>query len=62
MDNSVKPEKAAINQIVVKIGPPEKPYAKVILPDKRIGRNDRRQHHTYIADDRRSGIIDRRKP
>jgi hypothetical protein len=61
MENSEIPQKALINQIVIKIGPPDKPFAKIILPDKRFGQNDRRQLHTYIAEDRRSGIVDRRK-
>ena len=43
------------------IGPPDKPYAKLIIAEKRIGLYDRRKLHTYIADDRRGGIADRRK-
>ena len=46
---------------IIKIGPSDKPYAKIIFTEKRFGLNDRRILHTYIADDRRSGIADRRK-
>jgi hypothetical protein len=46
---------------IIKIGPTDKPYAKLIFTEKRFGLNDRRILHTYIADDRRSGIADRRK-
>ena len=45
----------------IKIGPSDKPYAKLIFTEKLSGINDRRKLHTYIADDRRSGIADRRK-
>jgi hypothetical protein len=45
----------------LKIGPSDKPYAKLIITDKRVRLNDRRKLHTYIADDKRSGIADRRK-
>ncbi|MGD8992163.1 MAG: hypothetical protein PVI00_11985 [Desulfobacterales bacterium] len=45
----------------IKIGPSDKPYAKLIFTEKRFGLYDRRKLHTYIADDRRSGIADRRK-
>jgi hypothetical protein len=45
----------------LKIGPPDKPYAKLIITERRIRLNDRRKLHTYIADDIRSGIADRRK-
>jgi hypothetical protein len=46
---------------VIVIGPSDKPYAKLIFTEKRFGLNERRILHTYIADDRRSGIADRRK-
>ncbi len=46
---------------ILKIGPPGKPWAKLIFTEKRFGLKDRRKLHTYIADDRRSGIADRRK-
>jgi len=32
-----------------------------LRPERRKGVKDRRTLHTYIADDRRSGIADRRK-
>ncbi|MBW2428804.1 MAG: hypothetical protein JRF56_07595 [Deltaproteobacteria bacterium] len=49
-----------IKRVVITIGPSDNPYAKVFLPDKRKGRKDRRELHTYIFKDRRSGIVDRR--
>lgn len=48
-------------QVVIERGPPSMPYAKIILPEKRRGSKDRRKTKTFIADDRRSGIADRRK-
>jgi len=48
-------------RIVIERGPPSDPYAKIILPEKRMGSKDRRKTKTFIADDRRSGIADRRK-
>lgn len=40
-----------------------KPILRINLKDGdlRTGPKDRRQAHTYVADDRRSGIADRRK-
>ena len=49
------------DESILKIGPPDKPYAKLIFPENRFGLDDRRKLHTYIAKDRRSGIADRRK-
>jgi hypothetical protein len=49
------------SQVFIEIGPSNSPYAKIILPQKRSGPKDRRKLHTYIADDRRSGIANRRK-
>ena len=46
---------------ILEIGPPDKPYAKLFFTEKRIGSRDRRKLNTFIADDRRSGIADRRK-
>jgi hypothetical protein len=46
---------------ILRIGPPDKPYAKLFFTEKRIGLKDRRKLNTYLADDRRSGIADRRK-
>ena len=48
-------------QAVYEIRPADKPYAKIIMPEKRSGLKDRRRLHTFIADDKRSGIADRRK-
>jgi hypothetical protein len=48
-------------QVVIKKGPSGKPYAKIILPERRKRPKDRRKINTFIADDRRSGIADRRK-
>ena len=56
MSDAIKREES-----ILKIGPPDKPYAKLFFTEKRFGFNDRRKLHTYIADDRRSGIADRRK-
>ena len=47
--------------IIKIIGPANNPYAKVYIPEKRLNKEDRRKIPTYIADDRRSGIADRRK-
>jgi hypothetical protein len=48
-------------KIVIEIGPSDKPYAKLIRLDKRTGPKDRRKLYTYIANDRRNGIVSRRK-
>jgi hypothetical protein len=56
MGNSENPK-----QVIVKIGPPNHPYAKIIVPEKRKRLKDRRKLHTYIADDLRNGLADRRK-
>ena len=48
-------------QAIIERGPSSRPYAKIIIPEKRKGRNDRRKINTFIADDRRSGIAERRK-
>ena len=48
-------------EIVFKIDPDDRPYAKIILRERRTDQKDRRKIHTYISDDRRSGIADRRK-
>ena len=46
---------------VLKIAPSDRPYAKIFLEEKRNGEKDRRKVHTYILNDRRSGIADKRK-
>jgi hypothetical protein len=48
-------------ELIRKIGPPDKPYAKLIYTERRMALFDRRKLYTYIADDRRIGIADRRK-
>ncbi len=49
-------------QVAVKVGPPGNPYAKIIRKERRSGLRDRRGLNTYIADDRRCGLSNRRKP
>jgi hypothetical protein len=41
--------------------PSSEPHAKKIILEKRQVQKDRRQLNTFLADDRRSGIADRRK-
>jgi hypothetical protein len=41
--------------------PPDEPSAGIIVLEKRKRRKDRRRLQTYIADDLRNGIADRRK-
>ena len=48
-------------QVIIKRGPSSKPYAKIMISEKRKATLDRRKINTFIADDRRSGIADRRK-
>jgi hypothetical protein len=55
MGNSENPK-----QVIVKVGPPNNPYAKIIVPEKRKRLEDRRKLHTYIANDLRNGLADRR--
>ena len=49
------------NESTITIGPPDKPYAKMFITERRVGLSDRRKLHTYLADDRRSGKADRRR-
>jgi hypothetical protein len=49
-------------KVVIKVGPPGNPYAKIMLTERRISLKDRRSLNTYIAADKRNGIADRRKP
>ena len=51
-----------VKKIVVTVGPSNHPYAKILLPEKRKGLKDRRKMYTYVAKERRSGIVERRKP
>jgi hypothetical protein len=57
MEEFSKPEKVFIN-----VGPPDKPYAKIMRTERRLGLRDRRRLNTYIANDRRGGLPNRRKP
>ena len=50
-----------IRPVIIDFEPTGEKSAKPILIEKRIRKNDRRKIHIYIADDRRSGIADRRK-
>jgi hypothetical protein len=50
-----------IRPVVFFIGPHDKNVPKELRPDRRRRFKDRRQLYTYVADDRRSGIADRRK-
>ena len=49
-------------KVVIKVGPPGNPYAKIIRGERRFGIRDRRRLNTYLANDRRGGFSDRRKP
>ena len=49
-----------VKRVVITIGPPDKPYAEILLPDKRTGEADRRISPTLVAQDQRSGLADRR--
>jgi len=48
-------------QVIIKRGPSSNPYAKIMISEKRKAQLDRRKINTFIADDRRSGIADRRR-
>ena len=48
-------------QVVITRGPASEPFAKIIIAEKRKGSKDRRKINTFIANDRRNGIADRRK-
>ena len=52
---------AAKRKIVIERGPIGRPYAKIILQERRNSPTNRRTLHTFIANDQRSGIVDRRK-
>ena len=56
MEQTSKSEK-----VVIKVGPPGNPYAKIIRSERRLGSRERRRLNTYIANDRRGGS-DRRRP
>ena len=48
-------------KVISKIRPSSRPHAKIIAPEKRKRLNDRRKLHTYLADDLRKGLADRRR-
>ena len=50
-----------IKPVILHIEPSEEELARLPLRERRQGREERRRLPTYIADDRRSGIADRRK-
>jgi hypothetical protein len=52
---------AAKREIIIESGPIGRPYAKIILQERRNRPTDRRTLHTFIANDQRCGIADRRK-
>jgi hypothetical protein len=57
MENALNSKK-----VLIKVGPPGNPYAKIIRKERRCGLRDRRSLSTYIDKDRRDGLSDRRKP
>lgn len=56
MDKSKNSQK-----VVFTVGPPDSPYAKIMRVERRLGLKDRRRLNTNISNDRRFGILDRRK-
>lgn len=48
-------------KVIITRGPVSEPYAKIIITEKRKATKDRRKTNTFIADDRRKGIAERRK-
>lgn len=50
-----------IRPVVLYLEPTEEELAKLALRERRKGLKDRRKINTYLADDRRSGIANRRK-
>jgi len=57
MERTSNSEKA-----VIKVGSSGNPYAKIMRTERRLGIRDRRRLNTYLANDRRGGLPDRRKP
>ena len=51
-----------IRPVLINLEPTNEELAKLPLRERRVGLKNRRKLHTYIADDRRSAINDRRKP
>jgi hypothetical protein len=50
-----------VKKVVITIGPPDNPYAEILLPDKRTGIEDRRNSPVSVSQDRRIGVSDRRE-
>ena len=50
-----------MKRVVITVGPEDRPYARIYLPEKRSGQKDRRKSHTFVAQDRRSGVDDTRR-
>ena len=53
-----KPKRS--EKVVITVGPSSKTYGKIKRTERRFGLGDRRRLNTYIADDRRVGLADRR--
>ena len=51
-----------IRPVLIYLEPTIEELAKLPLRERRVGLKNRRKLHTYIADDRRGAINDRRKP
>jgi hypothetical protein len=49
-----------IRPVLINLEPTHEELAKLLLRERRAGLKERRQLNTYIADDRRSGLTDRR--
>ena len=52
-------DKIAKNAVAF-VKPKDETGSREMRPDRRKGPKDRRQIHTYVADDRRCGVVDRR--
>ena len=52
-------DKTAKNEFTI-IEPKDKTILKDLRPDRRRGPKDRRKLYTYVAEDRRCGVVDRR--
>jgi len=50
-----------IRPVILHLEPTSEELVKLMLRERRKFSKDRRKMHTYLADDRRSGIADRRK-
>jgi len=54
-------DKVGKKEVTFERGPSANPYAKITLHDRRQGSKERRKLYTFIANDRRSGVVERRK-